>query len=128
MQKKFENPESILSEVMSIKEIDISSKRSLSMLDLSEEEKRQGILKNPEEWVADMKDEPPCSPFRESGPNFFDDTTFEKIKVLAKFVLKMAVYRFCTMHFPKIMKSSQQYARIDIKPLENELEEWEKQF
>lgn len=128
MLKMFENPESILSEVMSIKEIDISSKRSLSMLDLSEEEKRQGILKNPEEWVADMKDEPFCSLLRKSGPNFFDDTTFEKIKVLAKFVLKMAVYRFCTMHFPKIMKSFQQYARIDIEPLENELEEWEKQF
>ena len=101
MLEMFKNPEDILSEIVSIKEIDVSSKRSLSILDLTEEEKRQGILENPEEWVADMKDENRgIFTYWNSGPDFSAMETLEKIKVLAKFVLKMAVYRFCTMHFP----------------------------
>ena len=129
MLEMFKNPEDILSEIVSIKEIDVSSKRSLSILDLTEEEKRQGILENPEEWVADMKDENRgIFTYWNSGPDFSAMETLEKIKVLAKFVLKMAVYRFCTMHFPKIANDFEQYEEVDIEPLENDLDEWEKQF
>ena len=131
MLEMFKNPEDILSEIVLIKEIDVSSKRSVAMLDLTEEEKLRGILENPEEWVADMKDESAHAGRIFSwmtGPDFSTAETLEKIKVLAKFVLKMAVYRFCTMHFPKIANNFEQYEEVDIEPLENDMDEWEKQF
>lgn len=129
MLAMFENPDKILSEVMSIKEIDTSSKKRLSLLNLSTQEKSSAMIENPEEWVAEIQED--VGEGLLSG--FYDDSEekkerFEKIKALARFVLKMAVYRFCRVHFPKILKKSGQDIELHVEQLENEMEEWEKQF
>lgn len=144
MLEMFENPDEILAEVMSIKEIDISSRSIVSLLNLTNEEKKTGILEEPEEWVADIKDELENASVlgglitmgiygSDRGGGFFNPyeekkERFEKIRVLARFVLKMAVYRFCKMHFPKLLKKSGGEIQLHIAPLENRMEEWEKQF
>ena len=137
MLEMFENPDEILAEVMAIKEIDISSRSIVSLLDLTDEEKKTGILEEPEEWVADIKDdlENNVGLFRIIGisGNFYDRSEekrerFEKIRALTRFVLKMAVYRFCTIHFPKLLKKSGKEIQLHIASLENRMEEWEKQF
>ena len=129
MLNMFENPEKTLSEVMSIKEIDVRSKKRLSLLSLTEEERQSAMLENPEELEADLEDE--MDRFWGLKLNRYEQESeikFEKIKVLSRFVLKMAVYRFCTIHFPRILEKSGQCVELEVDSLENEMEEWEKQF
>lgn len=128
MLAMFENPKKILSEVMSIREINVNSKKVISLLNLTEEEKRLAMVERPEEWVTEMINEDEDPEFIRYQYSLESDKRFEQIKILAIFILKIAVYRFCVIYFPKILRKSEQSIQLHIDILENEMYEWEKQF
>lgn len=54
-----------------------------------------------------------------------------KLEIVSFFVLKMAVYKFCKVHFPNILDESSQVTKINVKKigqLKEQMEKWEKQF
>ncbi len=106
MMKMFENSEEVLAKIMSIKEIDVSNRRTLDFSLLSEEEKRLGMIEEPEKWIAEK-------------------SIFEGMyEALAKFFLKIAVYQFCTVYWPKLA-CLDKINKEDIKTLQKELKHWE---
>lgn len=138
MVAMFEDSEKIIDKFMSMKEIDIKNKKTLEILDLTEEEKRTGMIEKPEEWIEEIS---VTEVIRAMNAPEIDGMLgcseedypieCEKVKILVKFVLKMAVYRFCTVHFPKIVEKSSGNRFINEKKIEvlkSELEEWERLF
>lgn len=135
--KMFEDSEEVMSKIMSIKELDIriANRKASTLLTLTEEEKRLGMIEDPEKWIEDLnlrmdKQIGSMHPFGAiaaslQGP---DDTSVEMIKALAIFFLKIAVYRFCTVHWPKLVHQDKVIDKKRIKMLKEELEHWEFRF
>ena len=126
MIKMFEDSEDVIAKIMSIKEIDVTNRKTLTFLALTEEEKRLGMIEDPEKWIEDLnlkKEE------QRSSILFYwcdhDDTSVEMLKALNKFFLKIVVYRFCTVHFPKLIRQDKTIDKKRIKTLQKELEHWE---
>ncbi|RRK32251.1 hypothetical protein EBB54_13425 [Schaedlerella arabinosiphila] len=116
MMKMFENSEEVLAKIMSIKEIDIRRNRRV----LTKKEKRLGMIEAPEEWIAEIDNQRKSSHFM----SYLDDTSVEMLKALAKFFLKIAVYHFCTVYWPKLARLDK-INEEDIKMLQKELKHWE---
>ena len=116
---------------MAIKELDVKNRKITALLNLSDEEKRLAMIEEPEKWIAELEEKGEEVPADPMDGLKFDEAETEKIKALGVFVLKIAVYRFCTVHLPKITGSVDQKTGIDPMKagmLENELEEWEKKI
>lgn len=94
MVEMFENSEEVIARFMSIKEIDVTNRKTLTFLTLTEDEKRLGMIEDPERWIVEIN--------QQISSAYFNDTSMEKLKALAKFFLKIAVCHFCTVHFPKL--------------------------
>ena len=84
------------------------------------------MIEDPEKWIEDLnlkKEE------QRSSILFYwcdhDDTSVEMLKALNKFFLKIVVYRFCTVHFPKLIRQDKTIDKKRIKTLQKELEHWE---
>lgn len=123
MVKMFKDSEEVIARIMPIKEIDV--KNSLSILPLTEEEKKLAMIENPEGWIAELPD----SSYELDGFSMgFDVAYEERFKALAKFVLKVAVYRFCMVHFPKIVTQEMTIDKNRIKEIKKELQGWERRL
>lgn len=124
MLKMFQNSEEILEEVMAM-QVSLDSRASWLKTDNSgKPDKVIDCPKNPEKILDELQN----IGDRMFGPAWSEEGQ-EKIDILAVFVTKMAVYRFCKTHFPRILSSSSKEIdeeKIDL--LENEMEKWEKQF
>lgn len=122
MVKMFKDSEEVIARIMPIKEIDV--KNSLSILPLTEEEKKLAMIENPEGWVAELPD----SSYADGFWMEFDVAYEERFKALAKFVLKVAVYRFCMVHFPKIVTQEMTIDKNRIIEIKKELKGWERRL
>lgn len=116
----FENSEEVIARFMSIKEIDVRSRKVLTFLPLTEKEKKLGMIEDPERWIAEINQQRSSDCF--VGLN---DTSVEKLKALAKFFLKIAVYRFCTVYWPELICKDKTIDKKGIKRLKKELQHWE---
>lgn len=119
MVKMFEDSEEVIARCMSIEEIDIRNRMALTFLPLSEKEKRLGMIENPEKWIAEIDEQ------KSSSWGTLNYTSEEMVKALAKFFLKIAVYRFCTVYWPKLACQNMTIDEKRIKTLRDELEHWE---
>lgn len=121
MVEMFEDSEEVIARFMSIKEIDVTNRKTLTFLTLTEDEKRLGMIEDPERWIVEIDKQ------EKGSLSFFgsNDNSGEMLKSLAKFFLKIAVYRFCTVHFPKLIRQDKTIDKKRVKTLQKELEHWE---
>lgn len=123
MIKMFARSEEVIERFMSIKEIDIKNNLSFKLTD---EEKRLEMIEKPEEWIEKLLHKDFLI------PNFaisdFDAEYEERFKALAKFVIKMAVFRFCMIHFPKIVTWEMSIDKKGVKTLNDGLQQWERKL
>lgn len=120
MIEMFQNSEEVIARFMSIKEIDVRSRKVLTFLPLTEREKKFGMIEDPERWIAEINQQRSSDCF--VGLN---DTSVEMLKALAKFFLKIAVYRFCTVYWPELICKDKTIDKKGIKRLKKELQHWE---
>ena len=122
MKEMFENSEDVIAKIMSIKEIDVRNRRASIFLPLTEEEKKLGMIDDPEKWIVEIDNQR-----KSSFTSYLDATSVEMLKALAKFYLKIAVYRFCTVHWPKLA-CLDKINKKSTETFQKELEHWEISF
>lgn len=121
MMKTFENPDNVLADLMAIMEVVAT--------ETCGEKNIQRIPENPEKILYEVVDEV-------SGYDFGwvtgrrEDELIGKLVALATFVLKMAIYRFLVIYFPKLKESPHmtEISKDKISLIKDDMEDWEKEF
>ena len=133
MIETFKHPEEELAELMAIKEVTVAGvpSRLPFLKGLEIEKKFEEIPENPEDFLLELVNAGDIW-HSDRVPVFGEDDRREcekKLKVLSMFVLKIAVYRFFTVYFPKMMEKDPHLERVytsEINLLKNEMEDWER--